>query len=120
MAQEFQPGQIVPESGTYKVIHVPAHANTFNIVTVIKGRRFPDWQCCQAITFELAYSSEAYRRDTIAYGRTAGERRRSRKKRAVPFIARLTLITARSGRVIRTRFALLLTYLAEGCFLIPR
>jgi hypothetical protein len=101
MAQEFQPGQIVPETGTYKVIHVPAHAGALNLVTVIKGRRFPDWQCCQAVTFELVYSFEAYRRDTAGYGRTARERRLSRKKTAVPFAARLKLIPARSGRAIR-------------------
>ena len=101
MSQEFQPGQIVPETGTYKVIHVPAHAGALNLVTVIKGRRFPDWQCCQAVTFELVYSFEAYRRDTAGYGRTARERRLSRKKRAVPFVARFKLIPAKSGRAIR-------------------
>jgi hypothetical protein len=93
MSQEFQPGQIVPETGTYKVIHVPAHAGALNLVTVIKGRRFPDWQCCEAVTFELAYSFEAYRRDTAGYGRSARELRLSRKKRAVPFVARFKLIS---------------------------
>ena len=107
MVQEFQPGQIVSESGTYKVIHVPTHANALNFVTVMKGRRFPNWQCCQAVTFELAYSSEARRRDIAAYGHTAREirlsrkKRRGRQKRAVPLVARLKLITARSARVIR-------------------
>ena len=106
MSQEFQPGQIVPETGTYKVIHVPAHAGALNLVTVIKGLRFPDWQCCEAVTFELAYSFEAHRRDTAAYGHTAREirlsrkKRRGRQKRAVPLVARLKLITAISGRAI--------------------
>jgi hypothetical protein len=99
MAQEFQVGQTVRETGTYKVVHVPAHAGALNFVTVIEGRRFPDLQCCQAVTFEMAYSAEAYRRDTAAYGRSVGELRDIRKM--LPFAARLRLIRTRSGRAIR-------------------
>jgi len=41
MAQEFKPGQIVPESGIYRITHDPQHADMPHEVTVIKGRRFP-------------------------------------------------------------------------------
>jgi len=99
MAQEFQPGEIAPESGTYKVIHVATHANALNMATMVKGRRFPDWQCCEGVRFKLVYSGEAYRRDTSAYGHTARGLRRTKK--AVPFVVSLKLVTARSGRAIR-------------------
>ena len=41
MAQEFKPGEIVPQSGIYTITHDPAHADMPHEVTVIKGRRFP-------------------------------------------------------------------------------
>jgi hypothetical protein len=39
-AQEFKPGEIVPQSGVYRIIHDPVHADMPHEVTVIKGRRF--------------------------------------------------------------------------------
>jgi hypothetical protein len=41
MAQEYRPGEIVPQSGIYTITHDPAHADMPHEVTVIKGRRFP-------------------------------------------------------------------------------
>jgi hypothetical protein len=41
MAQEYKPGQIVPQSGVYRITHDPQHADMPHEVTVIKGRRFP-------------------------------------------------------------------------------
>jgi hypothetical protein len=41
MAQEFKPGQIVPQSGVYRIAHDPQHADMPHEVAVIKGRRFP-------------------------------------------------------------------------------
>jgi hypothetical protein len=58
MAQEFRPGQIVPQSGIYTVTHDPAHADTPHEVTVIKGRRFPTWRHCKGISFELAHAAK--------------------------------------------------------------
>jgi len=40
MAQEFKPGEVVPQSGIYTMAHDPAHADMPHEVTVIKGRRF--------------------------------------------------------------------------------
>ena len=41
VAQEFKPGEIVPQSGIYSITHDPAHADMPHEVTVIKGRRAP-------------------------------------------------------------------------------
>jgi hypothetical protein len=37
MAQEFRPGEIVPQSGIYTITHDPAHADMPHEVTVIKA-----------------------------------------------------------------------------------
>ena len=41
MAQDYEPGEIVPQSGVYRITHDPTHADMPHEVTVIKGRRFP-------------------------------------------------------------------------------
>jgi len=58
MAQQFKPGQIVPESGIYRITHDPRHADMPHEVTVIKGRRFPTCAQCTGITFELAHAAK--------------------------------------------------------------
>src|ERR1043166_3605741 len=58
MAQEFKPGQIVPESGVYRITHDPQHADMPHEVTVIKGRRFPTCRHCKGISFELVYAAK--------------------------------------------------------------
>jgi hypothetical protein len=58
MAQEYKPGEIVPESGIYKITHDPVHADMPHEVTVIKGRRFPTCRHCKGITFELAHAAK--------------------------------------------------------------
>ena len=50
MAEEFKPGQIVPESGVYRITHDPIHADVPHEVTVIKGRRFPTCRHRKGIT----------------------------------------------------------------------
>ena len=50
MAEEFKPGQIVPESGVYRITHDPVHAEMPHEVTVIKGRRFPTCRHCKGVT----------------------------------------------------------------------
>jgi hypothetical protein len=57
MAQEFRPGEIVPQSGIYTITHDPVHADMPHEVTVIKGRRFPSCRHCKGISFELAYAA---------------------------------------------------------------
>jgi len=58
MTQEYKPGQIVPQSGVYKVTHDPVHADILHEVTVIRGRRFPTCRHCKGITFELAHAAK--------------------------------------------------------------
>jgi hypothetical protein len=52
MAQEFKSGEIVPQSGIYRIPHDPAHTEAHE-VTVIKGRRFPTCRHCKSVRFEL-------------------------------------------------------------------
>jgi hypothetical protein len=57
MAQEYKPGEIVPQSGIYTISHDPAHADMPHEVTVIKGRRFPTCRHCEGVTFELVHAA---------------------------------------------------------------
>ena len=57
MAQEFHPGQTVPESGVYRVSHDPVHPDMPHEVTVIKGRRFPTCRGCKGISFALVHAA---------------------------------------------------------------
>ena len=77
MAQEHRSGQIVPESGVYRVTHLSAHAAAQLEVRLIKGRRFPACPYCQEIGFELAHSDEAFWRDRSAPGTRYRRHRRS-------------------------------------------
>jgi hypothetical protein len=58
MAQEFRPGEIVPQSGIYTITHDAAHADMPHEVTVIKGRRFPTCRHCKGVRFELAHPAK--------------------------------------------------------------
>ena len=58
MDQEFKPGQIVPESGIYRITHDPQHADMPHEVTVIKGRHFPTCRHCKGISFELVHAAQ--------------------------------------------------------------
>jgi hypothetical protein len=61
MAQQYKPGEIVPQSGIYTITHNPAHADMPHEVTVIKGRRFPTCRHCKGIGFELAHAARHVR-----------------------------------------------------------
>ena len=58
MAQEYKPGETVPQSGISIIKHDPLHADMPHIVTVIKCRRFPTCRHCTGITFELAHAAK--------------------------------------------------------------
>jgi len=58
MAQEFRAGQIVPESGIYRITHDVQHAADEHEITVIKGRRFPTCRHCQGVSFELMHAAK--------------------------------------------------------------
>jgi hypothetical protein len=57
MAQEYRPGEIVPQSGIYTITHDPAHADMPHEVTVIKGRRV-DLPALQGHQLELAHAAK--------------------------------------------------------------
>jgi hypothetical protein len=82
MAQEHRSGQIVPESGVYRVTHASAHAGVLLQVRLIKGRRFPACPYCQQISFELAHSDEAFWRDRSAPGTRYRRHRRSARSQS--------------------------------------
>jgi hypothetical protein len=58
MAQEYKPGEIVPQSSVYTITHDSAHADMPHEVTVIKGRRFPTCRHCKDVRFELALAAK--------------------------------------------------------------
>jgi hypothetical protein len=58
MAQEFKPGEIVPQSSIHTITHDPAHADMPHEVKVIKGWRFPTCRHCKSISLELADSAK--------------------------------------------------------------
>jgi hypothetical protein len=68
MAQEYKPGQIVPQSGVYKITRDPVHADMPHEVTVIKGRRFPTCRHCKGITLRASPCGEACRPDRPSPG----------------------------------------------------
>jgi hypothetical protein len=46
MATEYKPGDDVPRSGIYRVIHDPTHTEEHE-VTVVYGKRFPPCRDCR-------------------------------------------------------------------------
>jgi hypothetical protein len=47
MANEYKPGEIVPQSGIYKIIRDRDHPDMPHEVTAVKGRRFPTCRHCK-------------------------------------------------------------------------
>jgi hypothetical protein len=68
MAQEFKPGEIVPQSGIYTITHDPAHGDMPHEVTVIKGRRFPTCRNLQGHQLRARPRGQACRRDRPSRG----------------------------------------------------
>ena len=58
MEQQFRPGQIVPQSGVYRITHDAQHPDMEREVTVIQGRRFPTCRNCKGISFELVHAAK--------------------------------------------------------------
>jgi hypothetical protein len=46
MADIYKPGQEVPASGIYRVVHDPEHTREEHEVTAVKGDRFPPCNHC--------------------------------------------------------------------------
>lgn len=53
----YKPGDIVPQSGIYRVTHDPAHDFPHE-VTVIEGKRFPPCRTCAHPRFELVRAAK--------------------------------------------------------------
>ena len=49
---QFRPGDAVPHSGIYRVVHDPIHAQEHE-VTCLFGKRFPPWRGCGQPRFVL-------------------------------------------------------------------
>jgi hypothetical protein len=78
MAQQLRPGEIVPESGVYRVSHEPTHVGALYQLTFIRGRRFPGCPHCRVISFELLKSDEVeWRHRSARRGRSRGPHRLS-------------------------------------------
>ena len=58
MAQEYKPGEIVPQSGIYTIVHDPVHADMPHEVTAIKGRRFPTCRHCKGVKFQIGHPAK--------------------------------------------------------------
>ena len=56
MAQEFVSGDMVPQSGIYRITHDPAHMEVHE-VTALKGHRFPHCRHCKHLRFELVHGA---------------------------------------------------------------
>jgi hypothetical protein len=52
IGDQFKPGEEVPHSGIYRVIHDPAHAQEHD-VTCVFGKRFPPCRGCDHPRFIL-------------------------------------------------------------------
>jgi hypothetical protein len=94
MAQEFRPGEIVPQAGIYTITHDPAHAGMPHDVTVIKGRRFPSCRHCtvsasnsptpRTMSARLLTSRRRMRRRSNRYLIEQGARGRQNQPRPAP------------------------------------
>ena len=54
---EFKPGQEVPNSGIYRVVHDPAHHEPHE-VTCVYGKRFPPCRDCHHPRFVLVRAAQ--------------------------------------------------------------
>lgn len=61
MVLEFKTGQIVIQSGIYRITHRPPHSKMPEEVTLLRGRWFPDCPLCARIAFELVHAAEDVR-----------------------------------------------------------
>jgi hypothetical protein len=80
MAQEYRPGDIVPQSGIYTITHDPVHTEMPHEVTAIKGHRFPTCRHCRGSVFSSLMRQSMCRKSSISKNR----RLRPCKSRTVP------------------------------------
>jgi hypothetical protein len=58
VANEYRPGEIVPQSGIYKITHDRDHPDMPHEVTAVKGRRFPTCRHCKGVSFMLVHAAQ--------------------------------------------------------------
>jgi hypothetical protein len=58
MANEYKPGEIVPQSGIYQIIHERDHPEMPHEVTAVRGRRFPTCRHCKGVSFVLVHAAQ--------------------------------------------------------------
>ena len=56
----FSPGEAIPQSGIYRVMHDPAHVGDHE-VTCLYGRHFPSCNECNRPRFALIRGATLYR-----------------------------------------------------------
>ena len=67
MAQEFKPGEKVPSSGVYRVLH--AGHRDHHEATLREGERFPNCTVCDhGVRFQLVQSAKLIDRDADFVG----------------------------------------------------
>ena len=94
MAQQLRPGEIVPESGVYRVAHESAHVGALCQLRFIRGRRFPSCPHCPDIGFELLRSDEAdWRHRSARRSRSRGTPRMSNVVRSATLRERMSPAT---------------------------
>jgi hypothetical protein len=57
IGDEFKPGEKVPHSGIYKVVHDSSHAQPHE-VTCVYGKPFPPCSGCKHPRFVLVYAAQ--------------------------------------------------------------
>ena len=62
IGDEFKPGEKVPHSGIYKVIHDPAHSEPHE-VTCVYGKIFPPCHDCSHPRFKLVRAAQHIERN---------------------------------------------------------
>jgi hypothetical protein len=65
VAQEYRPGEILPQSAIITFTHDPAHAVMPREMTAIKGRCFPTCRHCKGVRFELAHAARYVGEDQL-------------------------------------------------------
>jgi hypothetical protein len=93
ITRKLHAGEVVPESGLYRVQHEATHADPAHVVTLIRGRGFPICPHCRAIDFELIYSDEADRRLRSL------RRHRERRRRGATWRARMNRVREALARL---------------------
>lgn len=77
MSGRYSPGEVVPESGVYR-LNALRGSEPWRKITLIRGRRFPSDPECGEVHFDLIFSDETcWRRRDRRHKSTGSQSRRS-------------------------------------------